>query len=160
MNFFVISLILSCLTLFLLVPDSGKVRCTCRPSPPGGVTECQSGQNAVCTVSGGVCKGSCISLSTDLQPLQYSAELLSLLFEEKVRVQDLEKDPETSKKLLAEIMNLSKKGKTGTLIFNGRKYPDICIGLTKAAIDKLKLASKALPASKKIHIPAVPRIKW
>lgn len=108
MSLFVSSLLLSCfLMLPPLVVDSGKVRCTCRPSPPGGVTECQSGQNAICTGSGGVCKGSCVSFSNDLRPLAYSAELLSTLFAEKVRAQDLEKDPKGSKKSLTKSLSLA-----------------------------------------------------
>jgi hypothetical protein len=146
MSLFVSSLLLSCLLLLPpLVLDSGKVRCTCRPSPPGGVTECQSGQNAICTGSGGVCKGSCVSFSNDLRPLAYSAELLSTLFAEKVRAEDLEKDPKGSKKILDEVVKLSDNGKSGNVTFKGRTR-DFCVALSKAAKDKLKSASKALAA--------------
>lgn len=146
MSLFVSSLLLSCfLVLPPLVLDSGRVKCTCRPSPPGGVTECQSG-NAICTVRDGVCNGSCVSFSTELRPLAYSAELLSTLFAEKVQVEDLEKDPKGSKKILDEIVKLGEKGESGNLTFKGTKRY-FCVGLSKVARDKLKSASKSLAAS-------------
>jgi hypothetical protein len=156
MNFFVINIVLSFLTLFPLVPDSGKVNCTCRPSPPGGVTECQSGQNAICTASGGVCKGSCISFSNELRPLQYSAELVSAALNKSVSESDLQRDPKGSKNLLDKLLEISKKGETGKVKHGGKEYL-VCLGLNEVAKNKLKSASKGLATS--ILYMSIPKSK-
>lgn len=159
MNLFVSSLLLSCcLTFTPPLPDSGKTRCTCRPRPPGGITECQSGQNAICNGRGGECKGSCISVSPELRPLQFSAELLTQLFETKVSVADLEKDPNGSRKMLAEILKLSKNGESAKLTLRNITR-EVCVGLTDVAKKKLKSAIKALPVGAVYIIPKG-KIRW
>lgn len=146
MNSFVLSLALSFLMFFPVVPDSGKINCTCRPIPPGGVTECQSGQNAICTSMGGVCKGSCIRVSDELRPLKYSAEVVTAVLNKNVSESELQKDPKGSKKLIDRLIKISEKGETAKIKHGGKEYL-VCLGLNEVGKNKLKSASKALAAS-------------
>lgn len=144
------------LSLFLALlspaPEKGS-RCTCRPSPPGGVTECQTGQIAVCGGREGVCKGSCLSVNAQLQPLQYSAELLNVVTGEKVTADELKKESKDSKKALGQILKLSEKDRTGKVVFRKKEHV-IGIGLPDVARNKLKAAIAALGGAK-IFIPRI-----
>lgn len=147
MSLFASSLLSFCLTLTPVVPDIGRVPCTCQPSPPGGITECQSGQIAVCNSSHGVCKGFCYSPSEQMAPLQYSAALLTKVFAQEVSVEDLKKEPKDSKKSLEELIKSSQKDVPVKLKYKGVEHL-ISIGLTDAAVKKLKAAISALVVNK------------
>jgi hypothetical protein len=153
MKLFASSILLSlCLILLPPAPDSGRVRCKCRPSPPGGVTECESGQIAVCNSSGGVCKGSCISANAQLQPLQYSAALLTQVLDRDVSIEDLRKDPKASKRNFEALLKSSRDDKPVKLKYKGKEYI-VSVGLTEVAINKLKAAGGALAINNRLHIP-------
>lgn len=148
MNLFAGNILLSLwLTLIPVVPDGGGVRCTCRPSPPGGVTECESGQIAVCNSEGGVCKGSCFSVSAQLEPLPYSAALLTKVLAQEVSVEDLKKDSKSSKRNLEQLIKGSQKDEPVKLKYQGVEHL-VSVGLTEVAINKLKAASSVLVVSK------------
>lgn len=153
MKLFVSSLLLS-LYLMLLPPTPEKgSRCTCRPSPPGAVVECQAGQIAVCGGSEGVCKGSCHSLNAQLQPLHYSAELLKVITGENVTADELKKESKASKKALEQILKLSGKDKAGKVVFRKKEHV-VGIDLSDLAKNKLKAAVVALGATR-VFIPRI-----
>jgi hypothetical protein len=97
-------------------------------------------------------------VSSELRPLQFSAEVLTQLFETKVTVTDLEKDPKTSRKMLDEILKLSKNGESAKLTFKNITR-EVCVGLTDVARKKLKAAIKALAGGAVFIIPKG-RIRW
>src|SRR2546423_290585 len=77
--------------------------CTCFPSPPGGITRCESGQTAICGYDElGRCDGRCVTIASDLAPLDYAAQLLSEIVAESVSTDNLEQDA----KNCAVIINL------------------------------------------------------
>jgi hypothetical protein len=153
MKLFAASLLMLCVTLPPHAPE-GEVRCTCRPSPPGGVTQCQPGQTAVCRGKGGVCQGSCVSLSAQLEPMRYSAELLKATTGEEVTEAALKKNPKEAKKLLERVIELSDRGKSGDIKVMGRKHY-VGIGLSEVAKGKLKAAIKALVVPVHVTIPPI-----
>jgi hypothetical protein len=150
-------LLILCLMPLPFTPE-GRVRCTCRPSPPGGVTTCQPGQTAICGGRKGVCQGSCISPSAQLQPLQYSAALLSAVTGKNVTEPELKKDPKASKKALEDMLKLGEQGKSGKIKFNGTEH-DLAIGLSDVAKSKLKDAIKLLATLIPLGLP-IPRIRF
>lgn len=140
------SILLSlCVAVLPATPAGGQVTCKCRPSPPGGVTQCQPGQSAVCNPQNGVCRGSCIDVDAQLKPLPYSAALLSKVLGVEVSVADLEKDPKGSKKLLEELFKISRRDRDGKLKYKGVEYI-LSVGLSEKAKSKLKAATSALNA--------------
>src|ERR1043165_784270 len=142
------------MALLSVAPDSGRARCTCRPSPPGGETVCESGQIAVCGSSDGVCKGSCISVSDRLQPLQYSAQVLSAVVGEGVTVEDLEKKRKDYKGIIDKLLNSSEKDKEVTFEYHRKKFK-VSIGLSEIAKRKLTAAGLLLVPKAHGHLPIV-----
>ena len=140
MKLIVASLLLNFCLAFTVVPDRGRVRCKCRPSPPGGVTECQSGQTAVCGASSGTCTGSCISLSAQLQPLQYTAALFSKFINEEVTVDDLMKDQKAARDSIKRTLEKSRNGKDFSITLKGKTFSG-SVGLSEEATKQLKAAS-------------------
>ena len=158
MKLFVGSLLLMLCMLLFPLPPEGMVKCTCRPSPPGGVTQCQPGQIASCKGKGGVCMGSCFSPSAQLQPMQYSAELLSYITGKQVKVADLQKDPKAANEALRKLVEYSERDKSGDFKWGGIKYfigiglSDIAKSKIKAALGELAMILKA-QEKMKIRIP-------
>ncbi|MBC8029570.1 MAG: hypothetical protein H7Z16_05610 [Pyrinomonadaceae bacterium] len=156
MKSIVASLLLNFCLAFSVVPDRGRVRCKCRPSPPGGVTECQSGQTAVCGANNGTCKGSCISVSAQLQPLQYTAELFSKVFNATVTVAALETDKKAWRKNTENVLKSNRTGQDVKIELNGKTFVG-SFGLSELAKKNL-LTVYSMLGGKNVHIRA-PRIR-
>lgn len=155
------SLLLSLgLTLAACGASLARSKCTCRPSPPGGVTECSAGQIAVCGDDGrGVCKGSCIDPpAADLQPMPYTAAVLRGVLRRDVTEERLRKEAKVFRPIVEKLIKSSRGDKTVTFEFEGARYR-LGVGLSDAAENKLRAASAALAviikpkAKARINIP-------
>src|ERR1041384_6497123 len=101
--------------------------CKCYPSPPGGITECQPGQIAVCGDDGsGVCRGSCIGLSTQLSALNYAADLLSPILRKPISVNRLTRESYIFRPIITSLLGSSLYHQPVNFIFEGQVYGTDC----------------------------------
>jgi hypothetical protein len=144
-------------TLFPIMPVMGQSHCTCRPSPPGGVTRChQSGEIAVCGDNGrGICEGSCISIKTDLSSLKFTAVALTRILEDEVSVERLSSEAETFKPIIASILASSQADEPVTINYKDKEFR-VNVGLTRIATLKLEQARRKL---ERYGNPAQPRTR-
>jgi hypothetical protein len=124
-----------------------EVSCTCFPSPPGGTTRCEGGQIAICASDGGECEGVCVTVASDLAPLDYAAQLLSAVVREGVSAGDLEKDAEECVVILNLLLESSDQNKPVNFRFNGQSHR-VSVGLTKVAKKKLGDATRTLASNR------------
>lgn len=121
--------------------------CKCDPSPPGGIHECEPGQIAVCGDDGsGLCKGSCVGISSQLDPLNYVAELLLPVIRTQISVNRLISEPFIFRPIVIQLLMSSQYDTYVTFTFEGQDYK-VSIGLTEVAIEKLEGAIKQLESA-------------
>jgi hypothetical protein len=86
-------------------------------------------------------------VSAQLEPLPYSAALLTKVLAQEVSVEDLKKDSKSSKRNLEQLIKGSQKDEPVKLKYQGVEHL-VSVGLTEVAINKLKAASSVLVVSK------------
>lgn len=122
---------------------AAQTSCTCKPSPPGGKTECGQGEIAVCGVDDGVCVGRCITVEKgESHPLNVAAQLFTQIFQEKIWETDLQEHPEEAIKVIDTI--LENDGETQSELKFNKLKATICIGVTGIVREKLVRAKEKL----------------
>jgi hypothetical protein len=155
----------NCLLLFSLLFFSeslafAECKCSCKPSPPGGTTECAPGQIAVCSASGdGTCHGSCINIpvrspidlgkgiGTEEEPksvdMIFAATLLSRIFGEKISVSQILENREAFEVIFDRLLESPRSDKAVTVVYNHQVFT-VSVALTAVAEDELKSARAQL----------------
>jgi hypothetical protein len=95
-------------------------------------------------------------LNAQLEPLQYSAELLTTLFDEGVSADELKKDQKAAQKVLKKILEGNQKSKAFSIALNGKKFSG-SVGLSEVAVGKVQAALVLVGAT--LHIRRSPRIR-
>jgi hypothetical protein len=93
-------------------------------------------------------------VSDRLQPLQYSAQVLSAVVGEGVTVEDLEKKRKDYKGIIDKLLNSSEKDKEVTFEYHRKKFK-VSIGLSEIAKRKLTAAGLLLVPKAHGHLPIV-----
>jgi hypothetical protein len=153
-------LVRSVLTIFLLagfksiVPAQSK--CTCRPSPPGGTTQCKSEEIAICGDGGdGTCHGQCIEPpepSRGRYDLDFSAFLVGKILQKDISTRELERNSDTFNQILAKLINSSGSDKTVKVQYKGQQE-NISVGLSDDAKKLLESAQTQLAGSTREETP-------
>jgi hypothetical protein len=118
--------------------------CTCFPSPPGGITRCESSQTAICGYDElGRCEGRCVTIASGLAPLDYTAQLLSEIVGESLSADDLEGDARNCAVIANLLLDSSEENKAVKFKLNGRPHR-VSVGLTEVAKKKLRAAARTL----------------
>ena len=126
-----------------------QCKCTCRPSPPGGTTQCESGAIAICGDAGdGTCHGRCIvPPGPDRSPFDYelsfSAFLLGNIFHRNISTMELTDNPATFEQILTQLIKSSATDEPTKLAYKDRQVT-VSIGMSDDAKNLLKSAQKQL----------------
>ncbi len=141
-NWLLMCLVLACFEGFA----AAQCQCTCRPSPPGGTTQCSHGQIAVCGGSGdGTCRGSCISpLTSGAAGKTWSADsgaidMLRQILHVHITRRDVEGNRTAFDKALDKLIESSKSTEPVRIEFNQGVFVGN-VGLSEDAEKQLKEA--------------------
>jgi hypothetical protein len=142
-------LLIICSFFFLPIPAEGQCKCTCQPSPPGGVTSCPEGQIAVCgAASNSVCEGTCIEVKLRGNPPDanfsvYAAAVLSVVLNKKILQGDLEGQEKEALTAIQKLLISSEKNKLVNINFAGIQRA-VVVGLPPRGEDQLRFALEQL----------------
>lgn len=144
MKLFVHSILLSLVVLaFSTISTYGQCSCKCKPDPPGGTTNCESGSIAVCGVKDGECEGYCLTIDEKgLNSLQYGARVLSLFFG-YISTDDLRNNSDEAKQAIRAILR-SNGEDTVDIEFKEKRVNRITVNLSFDARSKLSQAIREL----------------
>lgn len=138
------SLILVSMMPFLVSLGFGECKCTCRPSPPGGVTKCERGQIAVCGDDGrGTCEGSCLTTPNQIEPLEFARQVLTSILKIEIPSDRMRGENQVFADIIDSLLKSHKNDETVTFSYKGREFK-LSVGLTDNAVTKLEQARDEL----------------
>src|ERR1700722_19775427 len=113
---------------------TGQCKCTCRPSPPGGTTECTSEQIAICSDGGnGTCHGSCFDLPGTGGAADLAAAIFGKAFSRNISPADVRQSPTTFTAYLDRALESARSETTASFDYDDRTYR-ISFGMNEASL--------------------------
>lgn len=123
---------------------SAQCHCKCRPSPPGGTTQCESGDIAICSSGDdGTCHGSCIHVPRQTKALDLTATVFTKLFNQEISTSQILENRQAAETVIDRLIESSTLDKTVTVTYGSRRFT-LSVGLSESAMTLLKSAKAQL----------------